>query len=55
MKSLITPAAKMFKLSFVMIALASAPVFAGGNEKATIEKKHAETAYSVRLRTWKLK
>lgn len=42
MKSLLTSATKVFKLSFVMLALASVPVFAGGNEKTEDKKTEAE-------------
>lgn len=42
MKNLITSTAKVFKLSLVMLAFASAPVFAGGNEKIEVNKADAE-------------
>lgn len=51
MKKLTTFALKVFKLSLVIVALASAPVFAGGNDdKIKAKKSDADTeAYALAL------
>lgn len=49
MKTLTTSPFNIVKLTFVLTILASAPALAGGNEKADIKKKNAESTYEQAL------
>lgn len=49
MKNLISSTAQVFKLSFVIVLLTSATVFAGGNEDGATDKKNNASTYAVAL------